>query len=93
MYKKIYNPNTKKYVNIDSKLGKNIIKRYSEKIGGATDNDEPRSIDDRVSTIEQKLAVLETNLMEGIARSRGVEMGLEQRLFELEGRVNNIEEW
>ncbi len=34
MYTKIHNPLTNRYVKINSKLGKNILKRYLEIIGG-----------------------------------------------------------
>ena len=40
-YSKIYNPKTKKYININSQLGKYIALRYLNKIGGGKINDGP----------------------------------------------------
>ncbi len=38
-YNKIYNPKTKKFTNINSKIGKNILKKYLSKIGGQEPED------------------------------------------------------
>ena len=39
MYKKIYNPLTKRSVNIDGKLGRIILKNYVDQLGGETKKD------------------------------------------------------
>lgn len=49
MYTKIHNPLTNRYVKINSKLGKNILRRYLEIMGGNPNNSSVPSWEQRAA--------------------------------------------
>ena len=46
MWKKIVNPKTGKKVNLNSKIGKRVLRNYIKQLGGADESDEGWSVDE-----------------------------------------------